>query len=163
MIYCYDVQGNLVPVATELVQFRPAAYGILIDEYQQVLLIRQPDNELFLPPGGILSTQNTPKQAIRFHFRRATGITPHVGELLLVEDQYRIFKDLDAWHLSVMYYDLRKPTLTTNTLGESDKLSVEAHWVPVAELDRSQLMMGWDAIQASQLKQKLQAAQKSTS
>ncbi|MBE2197684.1 MAG: NUDIX domain-containing protein [Anaerolinea sp.] len=155
MIHCYDTSGNATPVAPESVQFRPAAYGILIDEYEQVLLLRHTQTNLWYPPGGILSPQETPKQAVRFHFRRIMGSTPQVGSLLFVEDQYRITDDNQAWHLSMMYYAMEKPTLSTTTLGESVDSDVAARWVPVLELDRTKMQFGWEAIQAGQLQQKL--------
>lgn len=155
MIHCYDALGNVVPVPDDSVQFRPAVYGILIDEYEQVLLLRHPQTNLWQPPGSILDPQETPKQAVRVYFRRITGITPNVGSLLLVEDQYHITQDEKAWHLSMMYYAMEKPTLTTTTMGESSDPDIDTRWVPMAELDRTKLQFGWEAILAGQLQQKL--------
>ncbi|MCA9961717.1 MAG: NUDIX domain-containing protein [Chloroflexota bacterium] len=155
MIHCYNDLGKAIPVAPELVQFRPAVYGILIDEYGQVLLLHHTKTDLWHPPGGILSTQETPKQAVRVHFRRIMGSTPQVGSLLHIENQYHITDDEQAWHLCIMYYAMEKPTLSTTTLGESVDADIDARWVPIPELDRTKIQFGWEAIQAGQLQQKL--------
>lgn len=155
MIHCYDELGKAIPVTPDLILFRPAAYGILIDEYGQVLLLQHAKTNLWHPPGGILSLQETPKQAVRVHFRRIMGSTPQVGSLLYIEEQYHITEDNQPWRLSMMYYAMEKPTLSTTTLGESVDVNVDARWVPIQELERAKMQFGWEAIQAGQLQQKL--------
>jgi ADP-ribose pyrophosphatase YjhB (NUDIX family) len=148
-ILCHDVSGGTFPVAPEALFFRPAVYGIFI-ENSQVLLQKQPQTMLWQPPGTILAENETPTQAVRHIFRRLTGMTPRVGVMLYVEDQYVMDSDRRAWHLSVVYYALERPS-TAATISDSSKIE----WVPLDELDRSQMQFGYEAVQAGRLRLKL--------
>jgi ADP-ribose pyrophosphatase YjhB (NUDIX family) len=67
-----------------------------------------------------------------------------------VEDQYVMDSDRRAWHLSVVYYALERPS-TAATISDSSKIE----WVPLDELDRSQMQFGYEAVQAGRLRLKL--------
>jgi ADP-ribose pyrophosphatase YjhB (NUDIX family) len=152
MIHCYDVAGNTVVVPPDKVIFRPAAYGILI-ENDQVLLTSHSKTNLWHPPGTILEPDETPAQALKQHFRHIAGLTPLVGPLLFVEDQYRLDEDKQAWHLSVLYYVLERPLYSTMTA--SDMEMHEANWVRSGELKRPRFQFGYEAVQAGRLRLKL--------
>ena len=155
MIHCYDSQGTIVPMPAELVIFRPAVYGILIDEYEQVLLRLHQESQLWHPPGNILEPNEIPTQAVRFHFRQMTGFTPLISGLLYVEDQHRLTDDNQAWHLSVLYYALERPEISSTTVGDAGELSPQVSWRSVAELERQEMLFGYDAIEAAQLRLKV--------
>lgn len=152
-IVCYDIHGNAVPVAAEAITFRPAVYGIYI-ENRQVLLQKQLQTGLWHPPGTMLAPSDTPTQAIRHYFRQIAGVTPVIGSLLFVEDQYFLDEERRAWKLSAMYYGLERPLTTATTLTESEEAS-QTQWVPLAELQREQFQFGYEAVQAGKLQQKL--------
>lgn len=147
-IRCYDRDGRSFPVDPEALTFAPAVYGIFI-ENDRVLLMRQPPAERWQLPGGILNQLETPTQAVRHHIRNLTGITPMLGPLLAVEEQYHLDADRQAWHLSVMYYALDRPPLTATTLAEIEG-DAEREFVPISTLHRQQLQFGYDAILAGQ-------------
>ncbi len=148
MIPCFDAHGRVLPA--EKVSFRPAAYGILIDEYHQVFLVRVPGEPYWALPGGVLQLYETPKQAVQYQFRRATGMTPQVGALLSVEERYQYVGDGEAWHLSAFYYALSRPVITAVAMGEVDETAVEGRWFPLAELSRKELQFGYEAIRTAQ-------------
>ncbi|MFQ5398825.1 MAG: hypothetical protein ACE5E7_04420 [Anaerolineae bacterium] len=152
-VCCYDPQGNAVPVAEKDIAFRPAVYGIYL-EHDQVLLLRDPATGLLRPPGSMLADHEAPTQAIRHHFRRVAGVMPLLGPLLYVENQYRVDEDGRAWHLSVLYYALDPATtrLTPSTLARKTQ---GPEMVPVKGLERSQLLFGYEAIQAGRLRLQL--------
>lgn len=151
-IVCYDIYGNAVPATAESITFRPAVYGIFI-ENSQILLQKQPQTGLWHPPGTILAASDTPTQVIRQYFRQLTGLTPVIGSLLYVEDQYFIDEERRAWKLSALYYGLERP-LTAATLTESEEAS-QIEWVTLANLQREQFQFGYEAVQAGKLQQKL--------
>lgn len=154
-ILCYDIEGNRVPVAAEAISFRPAVYGIFI-EHDQILLLRHRQSELLQPPGSILAAHETPTQVIRHHFRQLTSMTPLLGPLLFVEDQYRIVAE-QAWHLSALYYALSRPTATATTLSATEEEPSYPVWVHLNNLRRNQMMFGYEAIRAGQLNLELQS------
>jgi ADP-ribose pyrophosphatase YjhB (NUDIX family) len=152
-IVCFDIHGNTVPVAAESITFRPAVYGIFI-ENGQVLLQKQPQTGLWHPPGMLLAASDTPTQVIRHYIRQIMGLTPVIGSLLFVEDQYFIDEERRAWKLSAMYYGLERPLSSATALTESEEAS-HTGWVPLADLKREQFQFGYEAVQAGKLQQKL--------
>lgn len=152
-IVCYDIHGNAVPVAAESITFRPAVYGIYI-ENSQILLQKQPETELWHPPGTIITASETPTQVIRQYFRQLVGLTPAIDSLLFVEDQYFLDEARRAWKLSAMYYGLERPLTTATTLIETDE-TTHTEWIPLTNLQRDQFQFGYEAVQAGKLQQKL--------
>jgi len=150
---CYDIYGNAVPVASETITFRPAVYGIFI-ENSQILLQKQPQTGLWYPPGKILAANDTPTQVVRHYFRQLTGLTPIIGSLLYVEDQFFIDEERRAWKLSALYYGLERPLTAATALTESEETN-HPQWVLLAELQREQFQFGYEAVQAGKLQQKL--------
>jgi len=152
-IVCYDVFGNAVPVASESITFRPAVYGIFI-ENSQILLQKQPQTDLWHPPGTRLTASDTPTQMIRHYFRQLIGLTPVIDSLLFVEDQFFIDEERRAWKLSLLYYALERPLTAATAFTESEEAS-QTTWVPLADLQREQIQFGYEAIQAGKLQLKL--------
>lgn len=148
-IICHDVHGKTVPVAPEALLFRPAVYGVFI-ENNQVLLQKHADTNLWRPPGVLLADNETPSQAIRHTFRRLTSMTPRLGPMLYVEDQYLVDNEQRAWHLAVLYYALERPSTAAN-LSDASKLE----WVALETLQRQQMQFGYEAVQAGRLRLKL--------
>ncbi len=152
-IICYDLFGNPVPVLEEALIFRPAVYGIFI-ENNQTFLLKNPQTELLYPPGTILSEDETPTQAIRHQFRDLTGMTPKIGSMIFLENRYVVDNDHRAWHLSALYYALERPKTTATTLSEIDETE-QPEWVSLDSLQRYQMQFGYEAIQAGRLQLKL--------
>lgn len=152
MIYCFDPHGKTVPVSPNALEFAPAVYGILIDEYDQVLLQQHPTTSFLFPPGGILEPQDTPSQAVRGHIRRLTGLTPRVGDLLLTEDLYQVSEDEHAYHLIAAYYLLERPQISM--VPTETEEAADVRWVGVADLARAQMWFGYNAIQAARWRTK---------
>lgn len=149
-ILCYDENGRSAAIVQDRLTFSPAAYGILI-ENEQVLLQRHPVTELWRLPGGVLVAQETPSQAVRRHFRTVTGMTPLLGPLLYVEEQYRLEGEDEGLHLSILYYALERPAPGVAGLISFDHPQ-RPEWVSLDSLDRSQLQFGYEAIQAGRLR-----------
>lgn len=152
MIYCYDRNGTAVAIPPDAVAFRPAAYGLLI-ENEQILLSTDAHTNLWHPPGHRLEPHETPTQALKHHLHKVAGLTPLIGPLVFVEDQYRVDEEGQAWHLSLLYYALNRPPYSTITLGDMETSDVK--WVRLAHLERSNLQFGYEAIQAARLHLKL--------
>jgi ADP-ribose pyrophosphatase YjhB (NUDIX family) len=146
-VYCCNVHGNLVPFPRTHLKFSPAVYGILI-ENNRALLQMEPVSRLFFPPGGRVSAEQTTAQAVRQHFRAATGITPEVGHVLLIQDEYRVDENNQPWHLAVMYFSLTRPTAGRSSLVDFDN-PAKPEWISLDHLTRPQLFFGYDAIQVA--------------
>lgn len=146
-VYCCDIHGNLWPFSRPQLKFSPAVYGLLI-ENNRVLLQVELHTSLYHPPGGRVAAEQTTAQAVRQHFRAATGITPEVGQLLLVQDEYRVDYERQPWHLAVMYFALTRPTIGRSSLIDFDN-PAKPEWIALNHLERTQMQFGYDAIQVA--------------
>lgn len=143
-VYCTTPQGNLVPVPASALTFRPAAYGILL-ENQRVLLQQHPATGLWHPPGGIIHGGQAPERGVRAYFRAATGFLPEVTSLLYLEEQHTVDAQEQAWHLSLFYYGLRRTVGGTVGLAGVPE-SERPQWVPLQTLTRTSMQFGYPAI-----------------
>lgn len=141
--YCVDEKGDVISVPAGEVTFRPAVYGILIDN-QRVVLDRRGEKELWRPPGGRLDRGQTPGQVLQASFRAATGFAPVRGPLLLLEEQHHVDAEGRAWHLAAIYYALRRPAGSMATMGDEGP-----QWIPLDELAPEKLLFGYRAIDAA--------------
>lgn len=152
-VRCYDAAGNAVAVAPEVITFRPAVYGIFI-ENQQVILLAHPQTKLWYPPGRVLESHEVPTQIVRHAFRQVTDMMPALGPLLFVEDQYRMDENGRAWHLSVLYYALERAEVTPTTFS-GQPAAPAYEWIPLSALRRERMLFGFEAIQAGRLRLRL--------
>ncbi len=152
LVICYDIKGTAVSVPSNTLTYQIAVYGILI-EREQILLIRHPQTNLWHPPGDVLQGQDAPTSAIRHHFRQVTGMTLRLGALLLVEEKYVIDETDQPQHRSILYYALDRPQVTTASLTEI-KQENQPEWLDIADLNRTQLQFGFNAIMAGHLRLK---------
>ena len=153
-IVCYDREGKAHSFASEDIAFRPAVYGIFI-ENDQVFLLKHPETNLFYPPGKILAEDEPPTQVVRQQFRKLTGLALQLGPLIFVEDQYVVDDEQQPWQLSLLYYALERPMITmAPTMAEVDDYE-QPEWVLLDGLQRQQMQFGYEAIQAARLRLKL--------
>lgn len=148
-VRCFDEDGKAIPVAPEAITFSPAVYGVFL-ENNQVLLIPHPRTKRWVLPGGLLTATNTPPQAVRYHFREITGITPVLGPMVYLEERYIIDNDRRAWHLTAVYYALSRPPLNATTLAEIEN-NQNFSFVPLTNITRHNMQFGYDAIQACKI------------
>lgn len=153
-IICYDREGKAQSFASEEIGFRPAVYGIFI-ENDQVFLLKHPETNLFYPPGEVLVEDKPPTQVVRQQFRKLTGLVLQLGPLIFVEDRYVVDDEGEAWQLSLLYYALERPIITmAPTMAEVDDYE-QPEWIPLDSLQREQMQFGYEAIQAARLHLKL--------
>lgn len=149
-ITCFDAYGNPHLIPQDKVQFRPAVFGIFVED-AQILLTRHPQTNLLMPPGCILAPFESPTQSIRHYFRQLIGIIPDLGPLLFIEDQFTLDDQQQAWHLSVLYYALERPSTNTSPLAEWEG-APRPEFVPLADIKRELLQFGFEAVQAAHIR-----------
>jgi hypothetical protein len=89
-----------------------------------------------------------PEQAIRRYFQQQLRILPDLDTLLWLEERHLVDEDGRAWGLSVLYYGLKRPFETKSIAVKTGSLW---QWVPLADVERTQMQFGYDAIQAGKL------------
>ncbi len=139
-----DAHGRVVMIAPAEIRYSPAVYGVLIEENRALLCV-QPASGFYTFPGGRVTDGQTVEQAVRQYFRAATGITPFVQDLLLVEEQFVLDEETRPWQLSMMYYRLSRPPVGHMGLIDFEN-SAKPDWVPLKNLTRQQMQFGYDAL-----------------
>ncbi len=144
----FDVQGHLHAVPAKNILYRPAVYGIFIEQ-DQILLLRDQSTDLLLVPGRHLEENEVPAQALRTYFREWAGITPLLGTLLFIENQYQ--QEAEQFlQLSALYYEVKRPSLASITFPQKEG-QYAPEWIQFDNVDRTQFQFGYEAIQAGKL------------
>lgn len=139
-----DAHGRVVMCDPAQLQYSPAVYGVLVEE-SRTLLCLHPISSFYTFPGGRVTDGQTMEQAVRQRFRAATGITPYVQELLLVEEQFVLDEEEQPWQLTLMYYRLSRPPVGHMGLIDFEN-PAKPDWVPLKNLTRQQMQFGYDAL-----------------
>ncbi|MCA9981092.1 MAG: NUDIX hydrolase [Anaerolineales bacterium] len=139
-----DAHGRVVMSPRTQLRYSPAVYGVLVEESRTLLCVH-PTSGFYAFPGGRVTDGQTVEQAVRQHFRAATGITPYVQEMLFVEEQFVLDDDEQPWQLTMMYYRLSRPPVGHMGLIDFEN-PAKPDWVPLKNLTRQQMQSGYDAL-----------------
>ena len=148
LVYCCDSSGKIFPIPSDQLLFRPAVYGVLL-ENTQVLLQAHPQTNRWHLPGGFVEREQAPDQALRQHFRAATGMMPLIRSVVMVDDLF-YYDGQHGYRLSVLYYLLDRPDSGLVNLIDFNN-EARPGWIPLSSLDRADMQFGYDAIQNAQL------------
>ena len=84
-VTCHDLEGNQYEVDVSELSFRPAVYGVIV-ENNKILLSKQWDGYDF-PGGGIEIGEPTENALIR-EVKEETGVDVHVGTILHCQNSF---------------------------------------------------------------------------
>ncbi|HSM57273.1 MAG TPA: hypothetical protein VK879_14070 [Candidatus Sulfomarinibacteraceae bacterium] len=136
------------PSAEEVV-FRPAVYGVLIQN-QRVLLQQGTQSGLWRPVGVVLANGQTPLQALCAQFRAVVHFSPRPGPLIYMEERRSTDGEGRCWRLSLLYYLVHAaPGIATETDPSPVNDAQQVSWFSVHELSRDQMEFGYVAIQTA--------------
>ncbi|EME82148.1 uncharacterized protein MYCFIDRAFT_83601 [Pseudocercospora fijiensis CIRAD86] len=143
IVECADVYGELHQTPIAELQWRPAAYGIVIKD-KQVLLVRQFGGEYDLPGGGV-NIGEDPKTAVMREIMEESGIEAKDPVLLGMESS--LFRashsDNKSYHSLLFYYNC---SYVSGEISISHLDEVERQYVDTAEWVRLDLI---DSIKVS--------------
>jgi 8-oxo-dGTP diphosphatase len=110
-IYCRE-SNPLVPggrwLAPQSLSWRPAAYGLLFDEQERVLMVRNNSLNFYWNfPGGALSRGETQQEALVREFDEETGLQVEVGPIIDSWDDFIIMPTGQPVHGLLHYYLVR--------------------------------------------------------
>lgn len=148
-VQIFNAYGQMEAVSASDLIFRPAVYGIFIEQ-DQILMLHNSERGLLHPPGRIVAENEEPAQAIRHYFLELADITPIVGALLFIETQYRK-EDDQAWQLSALYYAIKRPSLASISFPNEETSKIQPQWFQLDSLERTQFQFGFEAVQAAKL------------
>ncbi|KAK5674255.1 hypothetical protein LTS10_012993 [Elasticomyces elasticus] len=136
-VICHDIYGNEHETASRLLEWRPAAYVVMIKD-GSVCLLKGFDNSYDLPGGAIELGEDPKATAIR-EVKEETGLRISEPTLLGVESSlFRASHSDDRYyHSLLMYYHCTSSTGSISAEGfdEYEKQHVElAEWIPLEDL-----------------------------
>jgi len=137
-VICHDIHGNQHSTSTASLQWRPAAYVVLMKDTSVCLL--KSLNGTYDLPGGAINLGEDPKTAAIREVKEETGLDATGPTLLGVESSLfrAVHSDDRCYHSLLMYYHCESFTgeFSNGGFDEVEKRLVEgAEWVPIESLD----------------------------
>lgn len=136
-IICTDLNGNTVSMPKSKLAFRPAVYGVIIED-GKVLLSKQWDGYDF--PGGGIEIGESIIDALKREIREETGLEVEVGKILACESSFFKYRFEDKCVQSILIYYACKRTggeLTTENFDENEKEYADMpEWIDVADIEK---------------------------
>jgi 8-oxo-dGTP diphosphatase len=137
-VVCSDIYGINHAVPTSELQWRPAAYAIVIKN-TSILLLKQHGGAYDLPGGGVKLGED-PQQAVIRECKEETGINATTPTILGSESTFfrASHSDNMSYHSILMYYACKYTggKLSTKGLDAHEKQYVEgAEWVKLSALE----------------------------
>jgi len=136
-IVCTDLNGNTVSVPKSKLAFRPAVYGVIIED-GKVLLSKQWDGYDF--PGGGIEIGESIVDALKREVREETGLEVEVGKILACESSFFKYRFEDKCVQSILIYYSCKRTggeLTTENFDEKEKEYADMpEWINIEDIEK---------------------------
>ncbi|MFZ5438160.1 MAG: NUDIX domain-containing protein [Patescibacteria group bacterium] len=147
-VTCEDVQGNTYQVAVDQLTFRPAVYGVIIQDHK-VLLSKQWDGYDF-PGGGIELGENT-IEALKREVKEETGLEVEVKEVIFADNSFFKLPFKEKFVHSIhLYYECEVTggEISIDYLDENERQYVQkAEWVDLDQFDKIRIYSSVDAKQ----------------
>lgn len=141
-VVCQHVHGNRYETPVDQLQWRPAAYGIVV-KVRKVLLLKQFGSKYDLPGGGV-DIGEDPKDSVVREVNEETGITVARPALLGMESSLfrAAHSDGCSYHSLLLYFKCEyvhgEPW--TKLLDEYEKQYVQqAEWVDLDSLENIEI------------------------
>ena len=137
-VVCSDIYGINHAVPTGDLQWRPAAYAIVVKN-ASILLLRQNGGGYDLPGGGVKLGED-PQNAVLRELKEETGINAANPQVMGVESSlfHSTHSDNKSYHSILMYYYCAYVggKISTRGLDAHEKQYIEgAEWVKLSALD----------------------------
>jgi len=133
-----SLDGKTYTLPSSDLSWRPAAYGIVIED-NKILLLPQDDKGYVLPGGGIEIDELSEAAVIR-EVREETGLTVRVDRFIDLRENYFVIEPQsspdDVWHSLCLFY-LCTPIsgeLSTDGFDEFEQVHVGlAEWIDMRD------------------------------
>lgn len=142
-----DLMRNPVELTVANMRWRPGAYGIILNEKQQVLVLDNIHTNLYDVPGGGVEIWETIPDALRREIWEETGLSAEIGDLLTVVDYFFHAPSGRQMHSILIYFQAFAISGELRSSLMEDEWSVNPHWVDLESLTEEQGRVWWPALQ----------------
>lgn len=142
-IECVTLTDKKVIVPSEKMFFRPAAYGVVIND-GKVLLLKNKSSGKYWFPGGGLEIHETLEQGLKREVKEEAGIEVEVKKFLDFHESFFYYEPDDTASHSLGFFYLCRP-LTLELLKDEDVDDGEAEkprWIDIKTVSDDELQMG---------------------
>lgn len=156
-VKCTTFFGKVKPIPKEKMEFRPAAYAILIKD-KKILLIRMKRTGKYFFPGGGIEKGEKLEDGLRREVMEETGLEIEIGKLFHFHESFFYYDPLDeAYHcLSFVYICTPKSLDIISDDKVNDYEAEMPRWIEIDKLKKEDFQSwGWEVIERLILKGKL--------
>jgi 8-oxo-dGTP pyrophosphatase MutT (NUDIX family) len=135
MITCQAFLGGTKEVAREMLQFRPAVYGFVIEQDKLLVVNTIISNRYSLPGGGVDLGERLETALVR-EVREESGLVVEVGHFAGFKEDFFYYNPNDiAFHSLLFYYFCRPLTfdLAAKEMIEDGEVD-QPQWIPIQSL-----------------------------
>lgn len=127
---CRTLTGGIRDVPIEAISFRPAAYGLIINE-GEILLLRNRHTGKYIFPGGGVHIGERLEAAVIREVQEETGLTVTAESLAHLSDYCFYYAPSDeAWHCLSFFYHCRfYQGILQNDAGSDKEDAEPPRWV----------------------------------
>ncbi|MBN1814821.1 MAG: NUDIX domain-containing protein [Anaerolineae bacterium] len=125
MIECESIYGNHTLVPQEELVFRPAVYGIIVND-GKILLVNLRSTDKFCLPGGGVELGEKINDALRREVKEETGIRVAIERFAFFSEGFFYYDPGDtAYHTLSFFFICRPETLELASDGQINDLEAE--------------------------------------
>ncbi|WP_324716890.1 NUDIX domain-containing protein [Carboxydochorda subterranea] len=136
-VVCRTVRGELRRFPAQTLRFRPAAYGIALQD-GQVLVARSHFSGYWELPGGAVAPWETLEEGLAREYQEETGLPVAVGEFVAFDQGFIAFFQ-HAFN-SLRFYYLVRPEASQPT-AQKDEVD-EVRWIDLGRLSEATMAPG---------------------
>ncbi len=139
LVECEAFLGGSKLLPSEELKFRPAAYGIIVNDGKILLMTNRRTGKLALPGGGSVPGERL-DQALRREVKEETGVEIQVGECSLWRERFFYYDPLDVAFHAFTFFFWCKP-LTLEPIADDqvdDEESEKPRWLVIDSLRAEQ-------------------------
>jgi nucleoside triphosphatase len=148
-VECTTLQGDKKTIAKKDLTFRPAAYAVIINNENKILLCNTKSTGKYWFPGGGVDLGEKLEETLKREVLEETGIEIDVEKFLTFKEVFFYYEPKDEAFQSFSFFYLCKPRTTKlladNQVDPSDE-SEKPRWIDLKSIKKEEMQNGTEEI-----------------
>lgn len=133
-IRCHNLQGQEVEVAVDAIQYRPAVYGLFVED-GKLLVYRSPNSGTLMLPGGQVEQGERVIEALHREVLEEVGMEISQADFFYADDDFYYHeKKKQAYQMFCYYYLCGLKRDDENIIVHNGAEVADVQWVPLSTL-----------------------------